>query len=110
MSRTEALSTMARPRFDAGPTPLAPLLIQVPELRVHRFRPHQARQGSAWPQHKASRRVRRRLRREVRVAAFVLMGTFLLGITWLAWPVGGSDRWPVTLSWARAGRDLRGSL
>lgn len=116
MSRSEALPTMpvlmpaaSMPLIESGFLPPAPVLILVPHVRPSSTQCLSfAGPTTAAPRLRGVRRPRRRLRRQVRVAGYTLLGLLLL-LAWSRWTDAQSIRHPwsrlVLLPSHRSGRE-----
>ena len=105
MSRTEALPTMpvlmpaaSMPLTESGFLHPAPVLILVPHVRPSSTHCLSfAGSTAASPRPRGVRRPRRRLRRQVRVAGYTLLGLLPLLLAWSRWTDAQSIRHP----WSR---------
>jgi len=106
MSRSEALPTMpvlmpaaSMPLTETGFLHPAPVLILVPHVRPSSTQclSFAGRPTAASPRPRGVRRPRRRLRRQVRVAGYTLLGLLPLLLAWSRWTDAQSIRHP----WSR---------
>lgn len=81
MTQAEALPTMFGPRWDAAESFPIPVLIRVPGVKAHRPRRNLGFLGTA-VRSRPSRRLKRRLRREVRLAASAMLAFLGMGLAW----------------------------